>query len=457
VIGANFFLAGSAAMVGGLIIAGVCRSTSAIARAVMGVTSILILATSVATSHAASRVDYRAGLTLLTGIHQLATGTWIGGIPYLLLSLRSVNSERAAVLITSRFSRVAIVSVILLALAGIGMSVFYVGSIESLYGTVYGVMVLAKVALFGMLLMLGAVNFSLVRRAKRDSWSLSKSLRRFAEVEVGIGFTVILAAASLTSQPPASDMAAFRVDSRQIVDRFVPRQWPRLKSPALTELAPPRLLVESQASGSEGPPASYEPGSQAVLPSTPADIAWSEYNHHWAGLVVLLIGLLALCTQIGGAAWARNWPLLFLGLAGFLFIRSDPENWPLGPNSFWASFALSDVLQHRAFVVLVVALAVFEWRVQTGRMASSRASRLFPLICATGGALLLTHSHSLVSTKEELLIELSHVPLALLGVMAGWSRWLEVGLPAKQSRLVSLIWPLCLVLCGVVLLLYREG
>ena len=423
----------------------------------MAVASVLILATSVATSHAASRVDYRAGLVLLTGIHQLATGTWIGGIPYLLLSLRSITSDRAAVLVTSRFSKVAFVSVILLALAGIAMSVFYVGSIESLYGTVYGVMVLAKVALFGMLLMLGAANFSLVRRAKRDAWSLSSSLRRFAEVEVGVGFTVILAAASLTSQPPAADMAPFRVDSRQIADRFVPRQWPRLKSPDLKELSPPTLLVESQASGSQAPPGSYEPGSQPVRPSTPGDIAWSEYNHHWAGLVVLLIGLLALCTQIGGAAWARNWPLLFLALAGFIFLRSDPENWPLGPNGFWASFVFSDVLQHRAFVLLVVALGVFEWTVQTGRIASSRASRLFPLICAIGGALLLTHSHSLVSTKEELLIELSHVPLALLGVLAGWSRWLEVGLPAKQSRFVSLIWPLCLVLCGVVLLLYRES
>jgi len=169
------------------------------------------------------------------------------------------------------------------------------------------------------------------------------------------------------------------------------------------------------------------------------------------------MGLLALCTQIGRLSWARNWPLLFLALAGFIFLRSDPENWPLGPNGFWASFVLSDVLQHRAFVLLVVALGVFEWTVQAGRIASNRASRIFPLICAVGGALLLIHSHSLVSTKEELLIELSHVPLALLGLLAGWSRWLEVGLPAKQSRFVSLIWPLCLVLSGVILLLYREG
>ena len=26
----------------------------------------------------------------------------------------------------------------------------------------------------------------------------------------------------------------------------------------------------------------------------------------------------------------------------FLFLRSDPENWPLGPNGFWESFAVVD-------------------------------------------------------------------------------------------------------------------
>jgi copper resistance protein D len=44
-----------------------------------------------------------------------------------------------------------------------------------------------------------------------------------------------------------------------------------------------------------------------------------------------------------------------------------------------------------------------------------------------------------------------------MGVLAGWSRWLELRLAGKPSRILSLIWPVCFVLTGVVLLLYRES
>jgi len=41
--------------------------------------------------------------------------------------------------------------------------------------------------------------------------------------------------------------------------------------------------------------------------------------------------------RTGSAPWARHWPLLFLGLAVFLFLRSDPEVWPLGDIGFFTS------------------------------------------------------------------------------------------------------------------------
>src|SRR5438067_6309172 len=45
-----------------------------------------------------------------------------------------------------------------------------------------------------------------------------------------------------------------------------------------------------------------------------------------------------------------------------------------------------------------------------------RSIRLvFPMLIAVSGALLLTHSHSLGNIKEEVLAELSHIPLAILG------------------------------------------
>jgi putative copper resistance protein D len=71
--------------------------------------------------------------------------------------------------------------------------------------------------------------------------------------------------------------------------------------------------------------------------------------------------------------------------------------------------------------------------------------------------MLLTHSHALGNIKEELLAELSHIPLGLLGVLAGWSRWLELRLPREGRAVPSWIWPLCFVLIGAVLLSYRES
>jgi putative copper resistance protein D len=324
------------------------------------------------------------------------------------------------------------------------------------YGTAYGVTVIAKVALFAILLLLGALNFFILRSARADAASLFSRLRRFAEAEVGIGFTVILAAASLTSQPPATDMTSARVSLAEIVERMTPR-WPRLQSPAAAELSIPSWQIQRQAALSGFTPQSYVPGAAPAHPNTPADMAWSEYNHHRAGVVVLMIGLLALAARSGRAPWARNWPLLFAALAVFLFFRSDPESWTVGMNGFWESFADSEIVQHRAFVALIIAFAVFEWRVQTGRLVSARAAQVFPLVCGLGGALLLTHSHALGNVKEELLAEWSHVPLALMVFLAGGSRWLELRLAGKPSRILSLIWPTCFVLTGVVLLLYRES
>ncbi len=64
-------------------------------------------------------------------------------------------------------------------------------------------MVGAKALMLGALLVLGGVNFLLLRNTSKEQ--VMPRLRRLIEAEVGIGITVILTAASLTSQPPAVD------------------------------------------------------------------------------------------------------------------------------------------------------------------------------------------------------------------------------------------------------------
>jgi putative copper resistance protein D len=408
-----------------------------------------ILAGSTMMSHSAARVEYRWMLMALTLGHHAAGGAWIGGLPYLLVALRRTADDATAGRLTSRFSCLAMVSVALVTGAGAGLGFIYVGSGAALGGTTYGVMLLAKVVLTGVLLLFGVLNLKIVRAVRRGGHPSLLPLQRFAEAEVGIGFTVLLTAASLTSTPPAVDVLADRVTGPEIVERMTPR-WPRMQTPSLAELSPATPLAIPQNSTLPG---SFVPG-ELQHPNNAADIEWSEYNHHWAGLVVLAIGVLAVLSR--RFSWARHWPLVFFGLAAFLLVRSDSENWPLGPRGFWESFQVAEVAQHRFFVLLIVLFAIFEWAVQMQRIDPRRAGQVFPLVCAVGGAFLMTHSHSLGNIREEFLAELSHVPLALLAVGAGWCRWLEIRLPRDRTQVVAWIWPVCFVLMGAVLIGYRE-
>ena len=447
-IGAGFWISGMLVVAGAVALATLVRTT--LGRIACPPACVLILAGSMMASHSVARLEHRGVLVALTLAHHLASAAWIGGLPYLLLALRHSQDTRTVGAIVSRFSRMAMASVAVLAGAGAALALVYAGSISAITGTTYGVMLLSKVALTLLLLVFGALNFSIVRTIRGGALPVLLPLRRFTEAEVGIGMTVLLAAASLTSTPPAIDVLAGRVTAHEIVERMKPR-WPRMQTPRVSELSPATPLEPTWNSPS---PASFVPG-QSLQRNMPADIAWSEYNHHWAGLLVLVIGILALLAR--RFAWARHWPLAFIGLAVFLLMRADPENWPLGPRGFWESFQVAEVAQHRLFVLLIVAFAFFEWAVQNGRLAPRRAGLVFPLVCAAGGALLLTHSHSLGNAKEEFLAELSHIPLALLAVMAGWSRWLEIRLPVDTTRLLAQIWPVCFALIGAVLILYRES
>ncbi len=456
VAGANFVLAGAIGIVSAFTVIALSAAKRTTGYADLLLPAAAIITSSVMTSHSMARLDYRAPLVAFTALHQLATAVWLGGLPYLLIAIRRAPAPDFARQLSARFSRLALVSVAVLASAGLLLSFAYVGSFKAVYGTSYGAMVATKVLLFGLLLFLGALNFQLVRCGPASS--ILASLKRFGEAEIGIGITVILTAASLTSLPPAADLTHDRVTGQEILARMSPRS-PRFASPSVQELPEDIYAAQKKAfeSGSLSTE-SYVPGQTGTRLNTPAEKAWSEYNHHWAGIVVLAMGLLALVAQAGQVSWARNWPLAFFGLSAFLFLRSDPETWPLGPVGFWATLADPEVLLHRFFALLVIALAVFEWRVQTGRVASGRARLVFPVLVAVSGALLLTHSHSLGNLKEEVLAELSHIPLAILAVTLGWSRWLELRLPAENQTRNALarLWPLCLALIGVVLLNYRE-
>lgn len=461
-VSAAFFITGMAEVGAALLLAWLMTGNSeraSIKPLVALVPAAIVVCASVLQSHGASRLGNRGVLMLLTAMHHLGTAGWVGGMLFLLLALRTGTGFENAQRLARRYSAMALVSVPMLVLAGIGMSFFYVGSLPGLYGTTYGIMILAKIYLLLAMLGLGAGNYRLLRAGALPGGALAAGapsgfllrLRRFSEAELVLGITAVLAAASLTSQPPAVDLKRDRLNLTEIAQR-IHWQTPRMTSPSFSSLtAPPSLrtiIVDEQYSAGGGPDA--------------VDRAWSEYNHHWAGLIVLLAASLAFAARALPPGrmqkLSQNWPLLFLALAMFILLRADPENWPLGPHSFWASFAAPDVLQHRAYALLISCFAFFEWAVATGRWQSPRAAYVFPLLCAAGGAVLLTHSHGLSNIKDEMLAEMAHTPIALMGATAGCGRWLQLRLPdTPTARTAGLVWPVCLALAGLVLLDYRES
>jgi putative copper resistance protein D len=404
--------------------------------AALGGLAVALGASGAALSHAAARVEAPGVLLALDAAHLLAVAAWVGGLGHLVRHAWPPRDQPAPRdhRVARRFSALALTAVSILVATGVLLIVLYVGEPGALVGTAYGVMILTKVALLLAILPLAFVNFRLVRRA---AGAVDLRVARMAEAELGIAVTVLFAAASLTSLPPAMDVRAERATASEVAERFRPSP-PRLTSPPIDELlrtADPLMTPSGQR--------------------TAVERAWSEYNHHWAGLVVLIMGLLAILERLGVRA-ARHWPLAFLGMAVFLFLRSDPRAWPLGPAGFWESMLLADVLQHRAFVALIVAFSVFEWMVRTGRLALHPWGYVFPLLCAVGGAMLLTHSHAMLGLKAEFLTEVTHAPLGILGTLAGWARWLELRLP-EAGEAPGWLWRAGLIAVALLLLFYREA
>lgn len=89
-------------------------------------------------------------------LHLMAVATWLGGLAALLVALHKVPGiERAAV---RRFSRVAFVSVLVLAVTGVYQSWRQLGSWSALTGTDYGQLLLLKVGLVAVLLGIAYVS-----------------------------------------------------------------------------------------------------------------------------------------------------------------------------------------------------------------------------------------------------------------------------------------------------------
>jgi hypothetical protein len=175
--------------------------------------------------------------------------------------------------------------------------------------------------------------------------------------------------------------------------------------PASTRGAAPPLQAQSSSAGGgmadmPGMSQTAQTGQTGAPVPAPQpwceDRAWSTFNHRGAGWFLLLWGLSALSA---GLQWPRRtWcrfvpPMVLFGLAEFLLIRNDPETWPVGPMSFWASLHNPEDLQHRIFLLLVILMAVVELLRAAGRLPALLAKFALPALGGFGAVYLFFHKH----------------------------------------------------------------
>ncbi|MGH3089619.1 MAG: copper resistance D family protein [Rubrobacteraceae bacterium] len=132
--------------------------------------------------------------------HVIAGSLWMGGLlgfPLILAGpLRALPEEQRTKLrreSVRRFSRIALVSVTVLAATGVYASLLHIPDIPALFGTPYGVALCVKLFLVALLLAAGAANLMLKGRGPFQS---------VVSAELALAVCVFIATGFLTSLPP---------------------------------------------------------------------------------------------------------------------------------------------------------------------------------------------------------------------------------------------------------------
>lgn len=209
--------------------------------------------------------------------------------------------------------------------------------------------------------------------------------------------------------------------------------------------------------------AQASPEDQAKLE---ADKRFSEFNHHFAGIFVLLVGLLALLEPhiISRVPTARYlWSAFFFIPGIYLFFFSDPESWPFGGQTLQYVVTQNlQVLQHKIFSLILLGLAVVEYLRASYRLKSWWANWLFPAMAAAGAGLLLVHSPQAhiggIGESAHLAmqnVEHQHINFAVAGFGVAVTKALT-DTKRFHPTLMRYLFSLCLVSLGVLLILYTE-
>jgi len=142
-------------------------------------------------------------------LHLLAAGAWLGGLPPLAMLLaaawrgKELRWATVTAIAVRRFSLLGVISVSTLLASGIVNSWYEVGTLNNLFATSYGQLVLIKIGLFAAMIGLASINrFYLTPRL-----AIAGNVRRLCHTslaETGLGFAAVAVVGFLGAMAPAS-------------------------------------------------------------------------------------------------------------------------------------------------------------------------------------------------------------------------------------------------------------
>ncbi len=201
----------------------------------------------------------------------------------------------------------------------------------------------------------------------------------------------------------------------------------------------------------------------AELAKIQADKLESEFNHHLAGYFVLLAGVFFLAEADLKKHWPITrfaWPACFLLSGIFVLIWSDTELWPFGQHRWFHTMAADhEVLQHKAFAVILLGLGVIEICRTRGILQATWSAWIFPVLASVGAALLLFHSHAGMLGPNHLermaRIQSEHLSYSITGFAIALTKGLSET-PMKWQPFFLKLCPALMMVLGALLIVYVE-
>jgi hypothetical protein len=225
-----------------------------------------------------------------------------------------------------------------------------------------------------------------------------------------------------------------------------------------------------QASDQHGSEHHYHPRAGATSwEGSLAGKAYSEFNHHLAGLFVVVIGVSELIPVLGIAGCGMRGPavrrlkwigfllpaaLLLTGL--YLMIWSDHEGWPIGSRSLAQTYFGDDweMIQHKLFGIMSLTIGVIEGLRRLGWLQRIGWRLPLPGLAILGGLSLFLHSHGAHPAAHK--IALHHAVMGAMAVTAGTSKLASIWNRTSGPERWELVWGALVVLIGLQLLIYSE-